>query len=170
MPIAITPPGHADPEEFKNAMRHLLGAVSVITVGTDEKRTGFTATSVSSLAVEPPTLLVSLNRSSSSWPAVLQAKVFAVNVLASNQADVANRFAGIDGISGNERYLGAKWTKRETGTFLLNGALSTIDCVLEDAIERHSHAILIGRVVSVLVNPDVEPLGYFNRGYRRIVR
>lgn len=57
------------PEEvtaFKTAMRHLAGAVAVITTGAGEARTGFTATSVSSFSMEPPTLIVCLNRTSSS--------------------------------------------------------------------------------------------------------
>ena len=166
--IFATPGGAADPVDFKRAMRHLVGAVSVVTVGTGERLTGFTATSVSSLSVEPPTILVSLNRSSSSWKAILESKAFAVNVLAAEQIAVANRFAGLGGEAGEERYRGAEWLKRETGSRLLVGAVSTIDCVLEEAIERHSHAILIGRVQSVEVDETAQPLAYFNRSFRTL--
>lgn len=159
----------ADPAQFKLAMRHLLGAVSVITVGTGDQLTGFTATSVSSLSVEPPTLLVSLNRSSSSWPALLEAKAFAVNILASSQSDIASRFAGVGGVKGQDRYLGADWTRGRTGSHLLHGAVSTMDCALEEAIERHSHAILIGRVLSVGVDTRTSPLAYFDGRFREMV-
>ena len=66
-----------DVDLFKDSMRHLAGAVSVITVGRGEDRTGFTATSVSSLSIEPPSILVSLNRSSSSWPVLQRYGTFA---------------------------------------------------------------------------------------------
>ncbi|WP_082461204.1 flavin reductase family protein [Devosia sp. Leaf64] len=158
----------ADPAAFKLAMRHLLGAVSVITVGTGAEITGFTATSVSSLSIEPATILVSLNRSSSSWTALLEAQAFAVNILSADQSDIASRFAGIGGVKGNDRYLGSEWTRGVTGSRLLEGALSSIDCTLEDAIERHSHAILIGRVRPVSVETKASPLGYFDGAFRTI--
>lgn len=161
-------PSDADPAQFKLAMRRLLGAVSVVTVGTDAQLTGFTATSVSSLSVEPPTILVSLNRSSSSWTALLEAQAFAVNVLAADQSDIASRFAGMGGVKGNDRYLGAQWTRGATGSLLLEGAVTSIDCTLEDAIERHSHAILIGRVRSVRLGLDAAPLAYFDGSFRSI--
>lgn len=53
--------------DFKLSMRHLAGAVSVITVGDGRHRTGFTATSVSSLSAELPSVIVSVNPASSSW-------------------------------------------------------------------------------------------------------
>ena len=88
-----------DVPAFKHAMGSLAGAVSVITVGTFQYRTGFTATSVSSYSVETPTILVSQNRTSSSWPALLEAGSFAVNILAEVQSDVADCFAGRGGIT-----------------------------------------------------------------------
>ncbi|HEV7834506.1 MAG TPA: flavin reductase family protein, partial [Caballeronia sp.] len=54
--------------DFRSAMRHLAGGVSVITVGRGKDITGMTVTSVSSLSVDPPALIVSINRDSSSWP------------------------------------------------------------------------------------------------------
>src|SRR6218665_966333 len=105
-----------DVPAFKHAMGSLAGAVSVITVGTGPLRTGFTATSVSSYSVEPPTILVSLNRTSSSWPALLEAGSFAVNILSEGQSDVADRFAGRGGIKGNDRYVGWDWSRLGSGT------------------------------------------------------
>lgn len=166
-PSAASSP--ADVEAFKLAMRHLAGAVSVITVGTGEHKTGFTATSVSSFSVEPPTILVSLNRESSSWPALLKAGSFAVNILAADQHDVADRFAGRGGIKGNDRYAGRDWAQLATGTWTLPEALAVVDCELEETIERHSHAILLGRVKSVITNTEHKPLLYWHGAYRHIV-
>lgn len=153
---------------FKQAMAHLAGAVSVITVGRGAERTGFTATSVSSFSLEPPTMLVSLNRRSSSWPAVLEAKAFAINVLAENQTSVAHRFAGRDGIKGNDRYLDAEWSELASGTLGLVGAAVVVDCDLEEAIERHSHAILLGTVRSVTLAAGAQPLLYWQTQFHRL--
>ncbi len=104
-----------DVSEFKLAMRNLAGAVSVITVGAGLKRTGFTATSVASFSAEPPVLLVSLNKSSSSWEVLRSAASFGVNILTQAQSGVADRFAGRGGIKGNDRYVGWEWDELESG-------------------------------------------------------
>jgi flavin reductase (DIM6/NTAB) family NADH-FMN oxidoreductase RutF len=156
-----------DVPAFKHAMGSLAGAVSVITVGAGPLRTGFTATSVSSYSLDPPTILVSLNRTSSSWPALLEAGSFAVNVLAEGQSAVADRFAGRGGIKGNDRYVGWEWSRLGSGTLGLKGALTVIDCELDEVIERHSHAIVLGRVRSVDTAPDVSPLLYWRGDYQQ---
>ncbi len=135
-----------DADLFKDSMRHLAGAVSVITVGRGNDRTGFTATSVSSLAIDPPSVIVSLNRDSSSWPVLQRHGTFCVNVLAHDQRHVAESFAGRGGRRGVERYQDAHWRELATGTLALGNALTVLDCELDDAIERHSHGIVIGRV------------------------
>jgi len=157
-----------DVNQFKDSMRHLAGAVSVITVGRGADRTGFTATSVTSLSIEPPSILVSLNRSSSSWPVLQRYGSFAVNVLSHDQHHIADRFAGRGGIKGAERYEGAEWSELVTGTSVLSGALTVLDCELDEAIDRHSHSILIGRVRSVTVRNEAEPLLYWHGAYRHI--
>src|SRR5450432_1359093 len=88
--------------DFRSAMRHLAGGVSVITVGRDTDITGMTVTSVASLSVEPPTLIVSINRGSSSWPLLKRLGVFGVNILTADQLDIAERFTGKDGLKGAE--------------------------------------------------------------------
>jgi flavin reductase (DIM6/NTAB) family NADH-FMN oxidoreductase RutF len=55
---------------FKQAMRHLIGGVSVITAGSGEVRTGLTATSAISLSLDPPTMLICVNREASAWPII----------------------------------------------------------------------------------------------------
>ena len=157
-----------DVGQFKDSMRHLAGAVSVITVGRGEDRTGFTATSVSSLSIEPPSVLVSLNRNSSSWPVLQRYGTFAVNVLAHDQQHIADRFAGRGGIKGNERYQGADWQELVTGTSALSDALTVLDCELDEAIDRHSHSILIGRVRAITVRGEAQPLLYWHGAYRHL--
>lgn len=146
---------------FRTAMRHLAGAVSVVTVGNGAARTGLTATSVSSFSIEPPTIVVAVNRASSSWPAIRHHSAFCVNVLGEHQRQVAENFAGRDGAKGNERYGGAEWTTLATGAPVLLGALATIDCELDEAIERHSHALVFGQVKAVLASPSARPLLYW---------
>lgn len=153
--------------EFRSAMRTLAGAVSVLTVGEGEDRTGFTATSVSSFSMEPPRVSAFVNKNSSSWPILKRYEAFGVNILAEDQSAVADRFAGRHGTKGQDRFAEAKWITAVTGAPLLDGALVAIDCRLEEAIERHTHAILIGQVCAVrLAGTDVDPLLYWHGRYR----
>jgi hypothetical protein len=83
-------------DEFRAAMRELAGAVSVISCGQGKRRAGFAATSVSSLSLDPPTLILCVNRSSSSRPILRQARSFGVNILSASHRELAHRCARPD--------------------------------------------------------------------------
>jgi flavin reductase (DIM6/NTAB) family NADH-FMN oxidoreductase RutF len=151
--------------DFRSAMRRLTGGVSVVTAGKGRDISGMTVTSVSSLSVEPPSLIVSLNRESSSWPLVKRYGVFGVSILTSDQTDIADRFTGKGGLKGADRFAGASWITRASGVPLLANALVAIDCEVEDIIERHSHAIVIGRVLDVAVSARSAALAYWQGQY-----
>ena len=126
---------------------------------------GMTVTSLSSLSVEPPALIVSINRASSSWPLVKRYGFFGVNILTSDQVEIAGRFTGKGGLKGADRFAGAEWTTRASGVPLLTGALAAIDCEVEDIVERHSHAILIGRVLDLQLSGRTAALAYWQGRY-----
>ena len=152
-------------DDFRSAMRRLPGGVSVITVGRGKDITGMTVTSVSSLSVDPATLIVSINRASSSWPLLKQYGFFGVNVLNADQLDIAERFTGKDGTKGVDRFNGAEWITRASGVPLLVGALAAIDCEAEDIVERHSHAVVIGRVLDLQLSTPTAALAYWQGQY-----
>ncbi len=161
--LAICRPVAAD--DFRGAMRHLTGGVSVITVGRAQDITGMTVTSVASLSVDPPTLIVSINRESSSWPVLKRQGFFGVNILAADQLDIAERFTGKGGLKGADRFTGAQWNTRVSGVPLLVGALAAIDCEVEDIVERHVHAIVIGRVLDLQSSGHTAALAYWQGRY-----
>jgi flavin reductase (DIM6/NTAB) family NADH-FMN oxidoreductase RutF len=162
---AVSIEAEATASDFRNAMRQLTGGVSVITAGKGRDISGMTVTSVSSLSVDPPSLIVSLNRESSSWPLVKRYGFFGVNILTSDQVDIAERFTGKGGLKGADRFAGAPWTTRASGVPLLADALAAIDCEVEDVVERHSHAIVIGRVLDVAVSARTAALAYWQGRY-----
>ena len=155
----------ASTAEFRGAMRHLTGGVSVITAGRGLDISGMTVTSVASLSVDPPSLIVSINRTASSWPLLKRYGFFGVNIVASDQIGVAERFAGKDGLKGAERFVGAEWVAGLSGVPLLVGALAAIECEVEETIERHSHAIVIGRVLDARTSSRSAALAYWNGRY-----
>lgn len=166
MTIAVKSPldftDHAT--HLRDAMRHVAGGVSVITAGIGDERTGLTVTSAISLSLDPPTMIVCVNRGASSWPVIQKHRHFCVNFLGSAHREVAERFAGRGGIKGPERYKGASWTTLVTQASVLAGAVAAVDCEVEEFIERHSHAIVIGTVKAVQVNGG-EPLVYGHGRY-----
>jgi flavin reductase (DIM6/NTAB) family NADH-FMN oxidoreductase RutF len=151
--------------DFRGAMRHLTGGVSVITAGRGKDITGMTVTSVSSFSVDPPTLIVSINRDASSFPLIRRHGAFGVNILAADQLDIAERFAGKGGIKGADRFAGARWVTAVSGVPLLVGALSAVDCEVEEIFERHSHGIVIGRVRDVKNSTRNAALAYWHGQY-----
>lgn len=174
-PYGVTrPPTNAGPaskdvtDEFRSALRHLAGGVSVITTGSGDDRTGLTVTSLASLSAEPPTVMFGLNLSSSSFPAIRRHRSFGVNFLTAAQKEIADRFAGRGGKKGPARYAEAQWSEGRTGAPLLEGALAALDCEVEELIERHSHAIVIGRVREIRLGANEAALLYWRGDYERL--
>jgi flavin reductase (DIM6/NTAB) family NADH-FMN oxidoreductase RutF len=157
-------------DDFRNAMRRLTGGVSVITAGRGRDISGMTVTSVASLSVEPAALIVSVNRDASSWPLIRRYGFFGVNILNADQIGIAERFAGKDELKGAARFAGADWFTRASGVPLLAGALAAIDCAVEEVVERHSHAIVIGRVLDLQVSARSAALAYWHGQYLAIDR
>ena len=164
MTFAVKAPKDFAEPSLKDAMRQVVGAVSVVTVGDGAERTGLTVTSAVSLSLDPPTMVVSVNRAASSWPAFQRYRHFCVNLLASHHLEVADRFAGRHGVKGAARYEGARWEQLVTGAPALADAVASIDCAVEEFIERHSHAILIGAVKGLRINGGA-PLVYGQGSY-----
>lgn len=175
VPMAVR---HAPPSDFKQAMRALAGGVSVVTVQAGAERSGFTATSVVCLSIDPPTLLVCVNRSSSSAPLVHASRRFGVSVLTEAQQPMAERFAGMGacgerGSKGHDRYTGAAWERlTPNGALVMTESAIALDCYAEDIIEKYSHWILIGRVQALRqARPQggaAAPLLYWNGAYRKL--
>jgi len=150
---------------FREGMRYMAGAVALVTAGAGERRIGMTATSVTALSAEPPTLLVCINRSASLRPLLDRIGHFAVNLLGDSHQGLADRFAGRHGVAGADRFARGRWTTLATGAPVLGDALAAFDCAIEEIIERHSHAIVIGRVEAVRT-AAVPALLYWHGGYR----
>jgi flavin reductase (DIM6/NTAB) family NADH-FMN oxidoreductase RutF len=104
-------------------------------------------------------MIVCVNRSASSWPLFQRYGHFCVNVLAAHHQAVADRFAGRHGVTGAARYDGVRWERLATGASALADAVAAIDCTIEETIERHSHAILVGTVRAIRIRGG-EPLIY----------
>ena len=142
------------PDLFKEAMGRLAGSVTVITTGQGAARTGLTATSVTSLSGTPPSLLACVNRSASAHDTLLAEGCFGVALLRPAQSEIAERFAGAGGATGEQRYHGLAFRTAETGAPLLEEAAVSFDCSLHAVHDGFSHSILVGVIRAVILGPD----------------
>lgn len=142
-----------DANTFKQAMRQLAGGVTVITAACGEEISGMTVTSFSSLTVDPPSVIVGISRSASSWPLIQGSGRFGANVLAGDQFEIAKRFTSQSGLKGPERFQGFPWKPAKSGTPLLVNALATFDCRVARVIDHHTHMVVIGDVIDLDVFP-----------------
>lgn len=133
---------------FRLAMREFASGVAIVTCGEGDGRAGCTATALASLSLTPPSLIVCIDRSASTLTRLRECGAFAVNILAAQHEALAGRFAGRGGVKGAARFAQGDWVALETGAPVLNDALAGIDCRVEDIIDRHTHAVIIGAVVA----------------------
>lgn len=161
-----TPPPTPLPDAYKSAMRGLVGACSLITVGQGEAANGLVVTTGISLSAEPPMILACINRASSCWPLLGLKGVFGWQALGANHQPVAERFSGKGGRQGPARYVGAEWVTMSSGVRLLADAPLAFDCTVDDMIERGTHSILIGRVMQIRTQANSSALLYWDGQYR----
>lgn len=150
---------------FKDAMRRLAGTVTVVTVGSGDDRHGTTATAVTSLSMNPPSLLVCFNRDSRLHALLSAADRFCVNLLHTDNVDVSRLFSSP--VTSAERFASGHWASPADGAPYLENAQSSIQCAKDQQIDYGTHTIFIGRVLSVRNRDEIAPLIYCNGSYVR---
>ena len=157
-----------DPAAFRDAMSRLGAAVHVITTAGPGGKTGATATAVCSVSDAPPTLLMCLNRKSQTNPVVVENKVFCVNTLGADEAEIADIFAGRTGVMSTDRFGKGAWTTLSTGSPVLASAVIAFDCRIVEVRAVASHNVFFGAVESVRLGPQGPALVYHDRAYKRV--
>ena len=154
-----------DTELFKQGMRRLLSGIALVTTRCEEKPFGLVATSVSALAADPPSLIVSINRSASCHDPLITSGVFCVNLLSANQSNLAAIFSSSTRRA--ERFTDDGWTHGEIGAPVFAASLASFECIVTDVVPKYTHAIVIGSVQRCTVHPDTRerPLAYFDGQY-----
>lgn len=150
-----------DANAFKKGMRHLAASVTLITTRHREQRGGLTATAVCSVSAAPPQILVCVNKTASAHDPIGEAGFFCVNILSPDHRKIAERFAGMDGVEGDERFLGmGDWSVLTTGAPVLKGCPVSFDCRLVSKVAAGTHTIYIGEIVDIALDPAAHALLY----------
>lgn len=149
--------GNITPEEYRGAIGHLASGVSVISTEVNGKKFGLTASAVTSLALEPPMLIVCINKSTGSAHAIKESQKLGVNVLSLDQSMLARQFA----TPNIDKFADVELMKSHLEVPLLKGAHVNVECEVESVAEGGTHYIFIANVRSAQVNEESEPLVYY---------
>ena len=158
--------GGADPrvvDAFRNAMRRYASTVTILTAADRSLRHGITATAVTSVSMDPPSLLVCVYRKGRFYEVLMSSMRFCVNVLNHNQSDLSAVFSS--DASPQERFKLGSWLTTEDGLSILRSAQANIICRKAAVFPFGSHSIVVGEVDEVRESGDGAPLLYQNSSY-----
>jgi flavin reductase (DIM6/NTAB) family NADH-FMN oxidoreductase RutF/DNA-binding GntR family transcriptional regulator len=155
-------PTRTDAQQFRHVVGHLASGVTVITTRHDDRDHGMTASSVTSLSLDPPMMLACLNRATPTTRAVSASGRFAVNVLARGGARLAHQFA----VPSDDKFEGVEVQEGDHGCPLIADALAHIECEVVEEVTGGTHQIFIGRVLDATAG-EGQPLTYFRGGFGR---
>jgi flavin reductase (DIM6/NTAB) family NADH-FMN oxidoreductase RutF len=154
-----------DRQAFKRVLGSFAAGVTVVTtIGDDGKRYGLTATAFTSVSLDPPLVLVCVDKKSESHPHFQTSRVFAVNFLAHGQQEHSARFA----VSGGDKFGDVATQSAVTGAPLIPDSLGYVDCTVVNVIEAGDHTIFIGQVEAADVRDTHHPLLYFRGTYGKV--
>jgi flavin reductase (DIM6/NTAB) family NADH-FMN oxidoreductase RutF len=148
--------------ELKNAYARWATGVTIVTARAGDRIHGMTVSAFTEVSLEPPLVLVCLDRTTNTQHVIAEGGSFAVNILARGQESLAKLFA-CDGAE-DRRFSDLHCVTGATGAPLLAGSVASLDCRLEAAHEAGDHIIYVGEVVGLQLS-DGEPLLFYNRGY-----
>jgi flavin reductase len=161
----------APPADKGRVLRSVLGrfatGVTVVTAGRDMP-CGMTANSFTSVSVNPPLILVCVNKRAATHSAVVDSGSFAVSVLSAGQEPVARYFADHARPRGGDEFGAVGWTPaRRTGSPILHGALAWLDCALTATYDGGDHTIFLGSVLDSGFGSESDVLLFFAGGFHR---
>ena len=154
-----------DPKLQRTIMGRFATGVTVVTMKAGETLWGMTANAVTSLSLDPPLVLVCVDRKTQTHGYLNEAGAFAMNILAEDQEEISNRFAK----PGPKEFSDLDYAEGETGAPVLRGTLGFVDCRLSEVISGGDHDIFIGEIVKGEDRGEEggRPLLYFG-GYARL--
>ncbi|MFB8005760.1 flavin reductase family protein [Nocardia sp. NPDC056000] len=139
------------------------GVVVVTTMRDGGGRHGMTASSFTSVALDPPLVSVCLATASSTCRFLRHSGVFAVNVLGHDHEDIGRRFA--TSTTRGDRFDTGRWDTASTGAAVLTDAVAWVDCVVAACHPAGDHTIVLGLVQDAATPRPAPPLIYHDRTY-----
>lgn len=149
---------YVDASRYRDAMRRVPAAVTIVTAQFEHEVNGLTATAVCSVTAEPPQLLVCVNRGASAQSLIAKSRRFAVNFLSEEHEDRARRFSQPK-LAGQTRFEGIAWVPMATGSPAMADAIVALDCTVNSDLDCGTHIVYLANVVDIRVG-NAAPLLY----------
>ncbi len=154
-----------EPQLFKETLAHWASGVTVVTTLHEDDPVGITASSFSSVSLEPPQVLICVNKRLFTHGAIQEIGTFAVNILGEEHLDWGKRFAGmIPEIE--DRFEGINSHTEVTGCPVFSDALAWVDCRVVHVYDGGDHSVFIGEVLAAGSRAESKPLLYYHRNWR----
>jgi len=155
------------PEELRKAMRNWATGITIVTAAHEGTQHGMTVSSFTSLSVEPPLISVSLYQTSRTHGLVSASGHFGVTILAANQEEISNRFAGRIPDT-DDRLAGLNLETLVSGAPFITGGLTFFDCRVSQSIPVGTNTLFIGEILDASSQDDGNPLIYCNQNYQQL--
>jgi 3-hydroxy-9,10-secoandrosta-1,3,5(10)-triene-9,17-dione monooxygenase reductase component len=158
--VVVTP----DDRRFRDVLGHFATGVTIITAIDGDEPVGIAANSFASLSLDPPLVLFCVAHSSTTWPRIERAGMFAINILGEDHEALSQLFAK----KGADRFTSTPWHTGVSGSPVLDEAIAYVDCELEASYPGGDHLIVVGRVLDLDVREGGRPLLFYKGSYGRI--
>jgi flavin reductase (DIM6/NTAB) family NADH-FMN oxidoreductase RutF len=150
--------------ELRRVMGHFATGVTIITtIAKDGGIFGLTANAFTSVSLDPPLLLISVDKKAESYPCFEDSKVFTVNILSDEQESLSRKFA----VSGGDKFQGVAYHSGANGVPILDGTLAYLECKLYATYNGGDHTLFLGEIEQAETR-EVKPLIFYRGGYRAI--
>jgi flavin reductase (DIM6/NTAB) family NADH-FMN oxidoreductase RutF len=144
--------------DFRGAMRRLASGVAIVVARGDGAPVGMAATSITSLTMDPPALLVCVNQSAGIHPCLSPGCPISINILSRHQQHVSAAFGGA--VARDKRFEVGQWIADDADLPILNEAQANMSCTIDSMTPFGTHSIVVARVNAVRLSETVQPLIY----------
>jgi len=148
---------------LKGAMRRLASGVAIVVARGDGAPVGMAATSITSLTMDPPAILVCVNRTAGIHACLAPGCPITVNLLSRSQRDISAAFGGA--VARDKRFEVGDWSIDANGLPLLDAAQANLSCITDVITPYGTHSIVVARVAAVRLSEAVEPLIFQDGAY-----
>jgi flavin reductase (DIM6/NTAB) family NADH-FMN oxidoreductase RutF len=154
------------PDEFRSVLGRFPSGVTVVTTkAADGSDQGMTVSAFCSVSLEPPLVLICIEKSASAYDALTSAAGFVVNILSATQEQIARRFSIID----IDRFEGVGYSRSQHGFAVLDDVLGVIECSTFAMHDAGDHMVIVGEVEAMRAENGT-PLLYYRGGYAQLER
>jgi len=148
---------------FRGAMRRLASGVAIVVAQGEDAPVGMAATSITSLTMDPPAVLVCVNRTAGIHSCLAPGAAIGISLLSRHQQEVSAAFGGA--VAREKRFEVGQWSRDHRDLPMLDDAQANLGCTIESITPFGTHSIVIARVEGVRLSDSIDPLIFQDGAY-----